>query len=463
MEILIKVIQLLLSLSILVLIHEFGHFMAAKIFKTKVEKFYLFFHPWFSLLTYRKGEGIRFFRLNKSGKKAGSAKDDILTTYGIGWLPLGGYVKIAGMIDESLDKEQLKKEPEEWEFRTKPAWQRLIIMLGGVTMNIILAIFIYITMLIVWGEQYLPAENVKYGIVVDSLGMEMGLRNGDIIVGVDNDDVKNFNKIPAKIILDQAETLQVIRGERQMNVVIPDGFLAKLIKQKKPDFISVRFPFEVEKFKSGSPAKKAGMKKDDKIISLNDKPIAYFDEFRTEIGNYKNQTISVGVLRETDTIILSIDVPEAGLIGVFPYANLDHYFELNKIDYSFFGAIPAGFSKTYYEIGNYFKQLGLIFSKEVKAYESVGGFITIGNIFPSVWDWQSFWMLTAFLSIMLAILNVLPIPALDGGHVLFLIYEIVAGRKPSDKFLEYAQITGMILLFALLIFANANDIIRLFR
>lgn len=440
MEIFIKVVQLLMSLSILVIIHEFGHFIAAKIFGTRVEKFYLFFNPWFSIFKFRYGE----------------------TVYGMGWLPLGGYVKISGMIDESMDKEQMKKPPQPWEFRSKPAWQRLIIMLGGVTMNIILAVMIYIGMLFIWGEQYLPAENVKYGITVDSLGKKMGLQDGDIILSVDNEKVENFNKIPEKIILDEAENVQVLRAGEKMNISVPEGFLSSLVKQRTPGFISVRFPFEVEKFTAGSPAKEAGMQKDDRIIGLNDMTVTYFDEFRREIQRFAGETVSVTVVRDSDTLALSIPVPEEGLIGVYPYSNLDHYFELKERNYSLPEAIPAGISKTYYGIGNYLKQLRLIFSPEVKAYESVGGFITIGNIFPAEWHWQSFWTLTAFLSIMLAILNVLPIPALDGGHVLFLTYEILTGRKPSDKFLEYAQIAGMIILFAILIFANANDIIRLF-
>lgn len=438
MEILIKVLQFFLSLSILVIIHEFGHYIAARIFKTRVEKFYLFFNPWFSLFKYKhKG-----------------------TEYGVGWLPLGGYVKISGMIDESMDKEQMKKPPEPWEFRSKPAWQRLIIMLGGVTMNIILAVLIYIGMLFIWGEQYLPTENAKYGIVVDSLGMELGLQNGDKIISIDNEKVENFNKIPEKLILDEATTIQVVRDGKQTDVKVPEGFLSRLVKHRNPGFISVRFPFEVEKFTANSPAKEAGMQKDDRIIGLNDMNITYFDEFRSKIPDYKNQSVEVTVVRGKDTLALDIKVPEEGLIGVYPYSSFDHYFELSEKHYSLLEAIPAGVARTYSGIGSYLKQLKLIFSPEVKAYESVGGFITIGNIFPAEWDWQSFWTLTAFLSIMLAILNVLPIPALDGGHVLFLFYEIITGRKPSDKFLEYAQITGMILLFALLIFANANDIIR---
>jgi regulator of sigma E protease len=441
MEIAIKVFQFLLSLSILVIIHEFGHFIAAKVFKTKVEKFYLFFNPWFSLFKVKYKE----------------------TEYGIGWLPLGGYVKIAGMIDESMDKEQLKKPPEPWEFRSKPAWQRLIIMLGGVTMNIILAVLIYVFMLFAWGEEYLPTDSVKYGIVVDSVGAELGLQNGDIILSIDHEKVENFNKIPEKIILDNAQTIQVLRKGENLELNVPEGFIGRLLKHKSPEFISVRYPFIVEKFIKGSPAKEAGMETGDKIVGLNDKELLYFDEFRSEIQKHKNETVTVKVVRSADTIPLNVHVPDEGLIGVFPVGNLAQFFEVKEKRYNLVEAIPAGISRTYFGIGSYLKQLKLMFSREVKAYESIGGFITIGNIFPSQWHWQSFWQLTAFLSIMLAILNVLPIPALDGGHVMFLFYEIITRRKPSDKFMEYAQITGMIILFALIIFANGSDVVRLFK
>ncbi len=439
MEILIKAAQLLLSLSILVIFHEFGHFITAKLFKTRVEKFYLFFDPWFSLFKFKKGD----------------------TEYGLGWLPLGGYVKISGMIDESMDKEAMQMPPQPWEFRSKPSWQRLIIMLGGVTVNILLAIAIYIGMLWVWGEQYLPTSEVKYGIVADSVAQEMGLRNGDKILSVDNEPVEDFFKIPGRIILDNAKTIQVIRDEKPYTVNIPEGFLARLLKHQSPDFINARMPFVVEGFSKGSVAEASGVIKGDRIIGINDSLVEYFDQFRTVLPNFKSQDISLKVLRGADTLAFSFKVPETGLIGA--YTNPASHFKFSEKDYSFFAAIPAGFVKTWKGVGNYLKQLRLLFSPEVKAYESVGGFITIGNIFPSTWDWAAFWGLTAFLSIMLAILNVLPIPALDGGHVMFLLYEMVTGRKPSDKFLEYAQIVGMVLLFALLIFANGNDIVKLFK
>lgn len=440
MEIIIKVLQFLLSLSILVIIHEFGHFIAAKIFKTRVEKFYLFFNPWFAVFKFKMGE----------------------TEYGLGWLPLGGYVKISGMIDESMDKEQMNKPAESWEFRSKPPWQRLIIMLGGVTMNIILAALIYIFMLITWGEEYLPTSNVKYGIKVDSLGMEIGLRDGDKILTVDNLHVENFRKIPETIVLDEAKSIQLDRNGDIIDVVIPEDFVGKLIKTKSMNFIAYRIPFEVGDFTNKSTARDAGMQIDDQIIGLNGKPARYFRDFFVEIQKHKNEEVTVTVVRGSDTLDIVAMVPEEGKLGVYNKTE-DYFFEFSKVKYSFFQAIPAGISKAYSGVGNYLKQLRLLFNPEVKAYESVGGFITIGNIFPPTWHWQSFWTLTAFLSIMLAILNVLPIPALDGGHVMFLMYEIITRRKPSDKFMEYAQIAGMIVLFALLIFANGNDVIRLIR
>ncbi len=438
MEVLIKILQLLLSLSILVVFHEMGHFLAAKLFHTKVEKFYLFFNPWFSI-----------FKFDFKG-----------TEYGLGWLPLGGYVKISGMIDESMDKEAMKKPPQPYEFRSKPAWQRLIIMLGGVIVNVILAMVIYVFLLFTWGENYLPTtEANKYGIAVDSLGMEMGLRDGDKIISIDGKVVEDFSQIPITLILDEANYILIQRDSMIMNVPIPDGILGKLVKHKNPDFLSVRYPYVVEKFGENSPAEAAGMQIGDRLIGLNGQPLQYFNEYIREVPNLKGQNIEVTAVRETDTLNFAFLVPEGGVIGVFrmPPTN---FFEFNTRSYNFFQAIPAGIAKGYKGIGDYLKQLRLLFSPEVKAYESVGGFGTIASIFPSEWDWERFWRLTAFLSIMLAILNVLPIPALDGGHVMFLLYEMVARRKPSDKFMEYAQIVGMIMIFALLIYANGNDIIK---
>lgn len=443
MDILIKVLQLLLSLSILVVIHEFGHFAAAKLFKTKVEKFYLFFNPWFSLFKFKKGD----------------------TEYGIGWLPLGGYVKIAGMIDESMDKEQMSQEPQPWEFRSKPAWQRLIIMLGGVIMNIVLAIVIYIVMMAAFGEQYLPTSSVKYGIQVDSLGIEMGLQTGDKILSVDGNEVENFMRIPAYIIMEQAKTVQVDRNGDLVDVHIPSGFLARLIKSENPGFIMPRMPIRISGFAKESTAMEAGLKEKDWILAINNKEITFFDQFNYFSDTVKAHTsdvINVLVDRDGEQFSYQVNVSDEGLVGISVGADPENDFVWINKKYSIIEAIPAGFKKANDGIANYLKQLKLLFAPEVQAYKSVGGFMRIGSIFPATWDWIRFWELTAFLSIMLAVLNILPIPALDGGHVLFLFYELIARRAPSDKFLEYAQMVGMFLLFSLLILANGNDIYHYF-
>lgn len=436
MKVLIQASQFLLSLSILVMLHELGHFVFARLFKTRVEKFYVFFNPWFALFKKKIGE----------------------TEYGIGWLPLGGYVKISGMIDESLDKDQLKRPPQPWEFRSKPAWQRLLIMIGGVLVNFLLALFIYATTLYVWGEQYLPTKNAKYGIMCDSLAQSMGLQNGDKIVSLDHNKVKRFNMIVHDMIVNNVESIQVERDGQILDVPIPDTIIAPLLKS--PGFITTRIPFIVDDFIKDSPAAKAGIKKDDQIIGLNDKDLFFFDEFRTAIKKYANQTVTVKILRDGEKLECPVKVNNEGYIGVYPVGDLGRFFDLEKIDYTFWAAIPAGISKGFSTMISYLKQLKLLFIPKTKAYESLGGFIKIGSFFPDVWDWQMFWNLTALLSIILAIMNLLPIPALDGGHVLFLMYEIITGRKPGDKFLEYAQIAGMIILLSLLVYANGNDIVQ---
>jgi regulator of sigma E protease len=438
MEILIKTSQFLLSISLLVVLHEFGHFAFAKLFKTRVEKFYLFFDPWFSLFKFKKGE----------------------TEYGIGWIPLGGYVKISGMIDESMDKEQMKLPPEPHEFRSKKSWQRLLIMLGGVLVNFFIAFVIYSAVLFVWGDTFLPNKNVKYGITVDSVAYDMGLRNGDKIVSVDYKPVKDFHKIMINVVLDKSKTIQIDRNGEALEITVPELLSKKLLKSQ--GLIDIRIPFNIAGFPKDSPSEKAGIKIDDRLIGVNDLSTEYYDQFRKEIVKYKNQTIPFTILRESDTLYVDVPVSEEGLIGVYADNPLNHL-ELEKNEYTFLASIPAGIDKGMETFRSYLKQLRLLFSPKTEAYKSLGGFITIGKIFPGTWIWQAFWELTAFLSIILAIMNVLPIPALDGGHVMFLLYEMVTGRKPSDKFLEYAQVAGMLLLLSLLLFANGNDIFKLFK
>ncbi|TAL64227.1 MAG: RIP metalloprotease RseP [Bacteroidetes bacterium] len=443
MTILIKILQFVMSLSILVLIHELGHFVFARLFKTRVEKFYLFFDPWFSLFKYKKGE----------------------TEYGVGWLPLGGYCKISGMIDESMDKEQMKLPPQPYEFRSKTSWERLLIMTGGVIFNFISAMLIYILVLFAWGETYLPTANVKYGIVTDSVGLAIGLRNGDKILTVDNQKVENFLQITPDIVLNNRKTIQVERDGQILNIVVPKEYIPKMLKGKGQIEPRTPFgPFVVGSYGKESPGKAAGVLLGDELIGVDDKKFKYFDEFKTYLFESKNRPVVLNIIRKGEIIKTNVTPTSAGLLGINRSTTfIDHIFEFKTIKYGFLQSFPAGINKGFKTVGDYLKQFKLLFSKHSKAYESLGGFITIGNIFPGVWDWQSFWNLTAFLSIILAVMNILPIPALDGGHVMFLLFEVVTGRKPSDKFLEYAQIAGMVLLLALLVFANGNDILRLIR
>ncbi len=435
----IKAAQLIFSLSILVVLHEFGHFMFARIFKTRVEKFYLFFDPWFSLFKVKKGD----------------------TEYGIGWLPLGGYVKISGMIDESMDTEMMKQPPQPWEFRSKPAWQRLLIMLGGVMMNFLFAMIIYIGVLYAWGEEYLPTENVTYGIMANEVGEEMGLRTGDKILTVDNRYIDNFMKIIPTIVLDNAKSIQVERDGKVIDLEINDAHMALLLRSRT--VISPRLPFkmQVEGFTVDSPGKEAGLMVGDEIKGLNGLHFDYYDEWNEALQNHKGDPVLLTVQRNGNQLEIPLRLNEDGMIGIRINQFADEVFKFKTISYGFLESIPAGINRGIQTTKDYLKQFKLFFRPETKAYESLGGFATIGNIFPATWDWFSFWNMTAFISIILAIMNLLPIPALDGGHVMFLVFEMITGRKPGEKFLEYAQVAGMIILLALVLFANANDIIKM--
>ncbi len=445
MDVFVKIVQLLLSLSILVLFHEFGHFLFAKLFKTRVEKFYMFFNPWFSLFKFKKGE----------------------TEYGIGWLPLGGYVKIAGMIDESMDTAQMRKPAQPWEFRSKPAWQRLLIMLGGVMVNVVLAFLIYIMVLYTWGETYLPAENVKYGVVCDPLFEKMGMQTGDIVVSLDSVKVERFSDILADMTLDHPQTVQVEREGKLISLDIPETFTADLLAlSSKNNRVRLLVPRQlmdstyVAEFADYSAAYDAGIRKGDKILAVNGRTFRFYDEFTDMLAANADSRVETKVLRGKDTLQFAFDLGNDGKFGI--YFGSTERLELAFRKYSFGEAIPAGIAKGAQTISSYLKQLKLIFSPRVEAYKSVGGVMMMGSIFPSVWDWQIFWELTAFISIMLAVVNILPIPALDGGHVLFLLYEVITRRKPGEKFMEYAQITGMMILLGLFILANVNDIVRFF-
>jgi len=434
--------QLILSLSILVIIHELGHYLTAKWFKCRVEKFYLFFDPWFSLLKKKVGE----------------------TEYGIGWLPLGGYVKIAGMIDESMDKEQMKKPAEPWEFRSKPAWQRLIIMVAGVTMNILLAFFIYSMILLVWGERKVPVSSMKYGLAFrDSLMFDLGFKNGDKILAVNNQPVEDYTDIVKKLILGNEVSIE--RDGKLETVTLPVDLIGKLVEKKRSrmPLLEPRIPVIVDEVADSSNAYKAGLKSGDQIIAVNSASAIFFDELKNVLENSKEQTVQVNVLRGKDTLSLPTAVTKDGTIGFYPVSaisDLDSMgiLKLHITKYSVLQAFPAGVKMAGEQLQFYIDQFKKILSPETGAYKGVGGFKAMGSIFPdSGWDWETFWRITAFFSIVLAFMNLLPIPALDGGHVMFTLYEMVSGRKPSDKFLEYAQIVGMVILFGLLIYANGND------
>jgi regulator of sigma E protease len=441
MDILIKTLQVLMALSILILIHELGHFIFSKIFKIRVEKFYLFFDPWFSIFKYKP------------------KKSD--TEYGLGWLPLGGYCKISGMIDESLDTETLKKEPQPWEFRSKPAWQRFLVMFGGVFFNFILAIIIYSGVLYVWGEEYLRNSDAVYGIQCNDLAAEIGFRNGDKILLFDEQPVEKFQELQIALARNQAKVATVLRGKDTVTINIDQTYLPVILKN--PGMFQLRVPFVISEVPDSSQNVSAGILPGDRIAGINGNEMASIQEIQTAFKASANDSITLNIIREGQMIEKRVFVNDGGKIGVVLESDISKLFKITRSSYSIVSVIPAGFNKTITTVSNYFKELGLIFSPKTEAYKSVGSFITIGKIFPSEWDWQIFWNITAWLSIMLAVLNLLPIPALDGGHILFLIYEIVTGRKPHDKFLEYAQIAGMLILFAIMILAFGNDIYRLFK
>ena len=445
MEFLIKAAQLLMSLSILVVLHELGHFIPAKLFKTRVEKFYLFFDPWFSVVK----------------KKIGN------TEYGIGWLPLGGYVKISGMIDESMDKEQMEKPAEPWEFRAKPAWQRLIIMLGGVTVNLLLGIFIYSMTLFVYGDKYLPNENLVDGVwMVSDMATDLGFENGDKFVAADGEKIERFSDVLEKVII--SKTITVERNGVATDITMPIDVIDQFLNNGNQQLFYPRIPTVVSGFSENSNAKKAGLKKKDILVAINGVSLTYYDEFKDELANYKSEEIIVLVDRGGEELTINVNVNEDGMLGFKP-ANLSlkqleelELYTLASHKYGFAASFPAGYNKAIKKLSSYIDQFMLILSPSTGAYKGMGGFGAIGSMFPATWNWEVFWNLTAFLSLMLAFMNVLPIPALDGGHVVFLVYEMIVGKPAPEKVMENAQVVGMIMLLSLLVFANGNDILRLF-
>ncbi len=436
--------QLLLALSILVILHEFGHYITAKWFKCRVEKFFLFFDPWFALFKKKIGD----------------------TVYGIGWLPLGGYVKISGMIDESMDKEAMKQPPQEWEFRSKPAWQRLIVMLGGVIMNILVAFVIYAFILMIWGDKKIPTSSMKYGVhVVDSTMYKMGIRNGDKILEIDGKEVADYEKLRRNLLLGSSVTVD--RNGQKVSLTLDEDLIGQLVENRNKEvsgFVEVRKPAIVFFVPDTAKAYKAGLRNNDKLVAIDSVRFEFYDELQNQLNQKKNKTIELTVLREGQEVNFPVAVSDEGKIGFAPYGynyqQMDSlgWVKLNVTKYSFFAAFPAGVKKAGNELMFYIDQFKKILNPKTGAYKGVGGFKAMGSIFPKYgWDWEQFWRITAFLSIVLAFMNLLPIPALDGGHVMFTLYEMITRRKPNEKFLEYAQVVGMVLLLGLMLYANGND------
>ncbi|MBR1596389.1 MAG: RIP metalloprotease RseP [Phocaeicola sp.] len=439
---LIRALQLILSLSLLVVIHEGGHFLAAKLFKVRVEKFYIFFDPWFALFRWKP-------------KKSE-------TEYGVGWLPLGGYVKIAGMIDESMDTEQMKQPAQPWEFRSKPAWQRLIIMIAGVVMNFLLALFIYSMILFHWGDSYVGLQDMTMGMKFNETAQKIGFQDGDILLKADDKALTRLNADMLRAIAD-ARTVTVLRDGAEKEIFMPEISLLDMAKET-PAFVDMFIPNVIDSVIPGMPFSLAGLQKGDKIVDINGNPVNSWNAFLQQLSDIKDEAQGKG-LREAalsvvydrdgvmDTVSMKTD--SLFMVGVSP--KIPDY-KVTKLNYGFLSSFPAGIALGVNTLKGYVNDMKYVFTKE--GAKSLVGFGTIGSIFPKVWDWERFWSMTAFLSIILAFMNILPIPALDGGHVFFLFYEMIARRKPSDKFLEYAQITGMILLLLLLFWANFNDVLR---
>ena len=445
MEILIKVSQFILSLSLIIVLHEFGHYWPAKYFKIKVEKFYLFFDVNFSLFKKKIGE----------------------TEWGIGWLPLGGYVKIAGMIDESMDKEQMAKPPKSWEFRSKPSWQRLIVMLGGVTINFILAIIIYIGLAYSYGSSSISLDSIDDGFVITNpILNEAGFKTGDKIITVDGQTLETYSDLRKSII--GSTYYQVERDGNILEIQLPVDFLGKLSSSEDMSSFEFRMPFIIHSVSEESLNKDYDIRQGDRIVSVNGQEIKYVDQLVPLLQQNSNQTIEVELIRDSFRIKKTLNVNEDGKLGIMHGATVQNMVDLGLMkvsnnSYSLLESISVGTNNFVSFMGFYFDQLVAIFNPSTGAYKGLGGFIAIGNIFPSTWDWQSFWNTTALLSVMLGVLNLLPIPALDGGHAMFLVYEMVSGRKTSDKFMETVQVIGFIILLALVIFANGNDIYKLFN
>lgn len=497
-----QILGLIVSLSFLVIIHELGHYTFARIFHTRVDKFYMFFNPYFSIVRFKKVNGkmrFKFFSrntpdplkkmmredgtpaLDEKGKQLyepmTQADLDALpdddwrkypetTEWGIGWLPFGGYCAINGMIDETTKPGELPAEPQPYEFRSKPAWQRLFIIIGGVLVNFVAALILYVAIFFTWGEQYIPMDNAEYGIYFSETAVKAGFQNGDKIISVDGKKYEKLGDATSAILIDGAQRVNVLRATTDstaadtVTVYLKKDFAQKVIGAKEKFICKYNMPFVIDSVNAGSIAEKAGLRRGDSLIAANGQEMSSFFDFQKTFAEKKNNAIELVYMRnnQTDTTMVTPDTD--GRIGV-QAVNYINQFESKTVEYDFLASIPMGIRKGFETLGDYVKQLKLIFTKE--GATQLGGFGTIGSIFPKVWDWQIFWNMTAFLSIILAFMNFLPIPALDGGYILFILVEMITGRKPSDKFIGYANTIGFILLFALLIYANGLDILRAFH
>lgn len=433
METLIQIAQLILCLSFLVILHELGHFLPAKFFKTKIEKFYLFFNPWFSLVKKKIGE----------------------TEYGIGWLPMGGYVKIAGMIDESMDKEQLKQEPQPWEYRSKPAWQRLIIIMGGVIVNFFIAWIIYTSLFVNHGDNYVDNSKIKYGISVDSVGTILGLKNGDKILKVDGKAQTKFEQLPLEILF--GDNITVERDGKEETFDLSDEGKRDVIKRAGKNFLAAREEVVVDTVIPGFPAEKAGLVKNDQIIAVNGKSTRFFDEFTAAIQVIKNDTVSLTVKRNNEELLIKAKTNEEGKLGFGNQFSVTKNAFITK-EMGIAEAIPAGLNRTFSTLTGQIKQFKIIFNTKTEAYKQVSGPLRMFKIFKPEWDWTFFWSFTAMFSIWLAFLNVLPIPGLDGGHAVFILIEMITRKKPTEKTLEVAQTIGVVILLTLMALVFGNDI-----
>lgn len=438
MDVIIRIIQVILALSILVVIHEFGHFVFARLFKIRVEKFYLFFPP--AIFKYKPKNSD--------------------TEWGIGSIPLGGFCKISGMIDESMDKETMAQEPQPWEYRTKPAWQRLLVISGGVLFNFIFAMILYSAILYTWGEEYLKNDDAKYGIQTNSLSAEMGFRDGDRILAFDDVAPDNFAELQIDLVRSQAKTATVLRHGDTIVLELDQDYIPAILNT--PGMFMLATPVAVAQVPDTSINASAGLMAGDRFVKVADTDIHSFSGLQSALAKHKGEITPIEFRRGEELITQHLQVDENGKIEVILQNDISD-FHITKKEYTIFSAIPAGVTKAFSTIGDYIKELGLIFSPKTEAYKSVGSFIAIGSIFPTAWNWEAFWNIVALLSVMLAVINLLPIPALDGGHIVFTLYEMITGRKPSDKFMEYAQMAGMIFLLLIMFLAFGNDILRLFR